>query len=78
MIFNRFDAEAILKIPLSRRQVQDKMVWMHCRNGKYTVNQGIMLFECQLETPMEEKRAQNRGQITGSGIGFGNFVFLAK
>uniref|UniRef100_A0A7N2L4E8 Reverse transcriptase zinc-binding domain-containing protein n=1 Tax=Quercus lobata TaxID=97700 RepID=A0A7N2L4E8_QUELO len=40
MIFNLFDAEAILKIPLSRRQVQDKMVWMHCRNGKYTVKSG--------------------------------------
>ncbi|KAF3965991.1 hypothetical protein CMV_009861 [Castanea mollissima] len=40
MIFNRFDAEAILKISLSRRQVQDKMVWMHCRNGKYTVKSG--------------------------------------
>ena len=40
MIFNQYDAEAILKIPLSRRQVQDKMVWMHCRNGKYTVKSG--------------------------------------
>ena len=46
MIFNQYDAEAILKIPLSRRQVQDKIVWMHCRNGKYTVNRGIMFLEC--------------------------------
>ena len=40
MIFNRFDAEAILKIPMSRRQVQDTIVWMHCRNGKYMVKSG--------------------------------------
>ncbi|KAL0005891.1 hypothetical protein SO802_013452 [Lithocarpus litseifolius] len=40
MIFDRFDAKAILKIPLSRRQVQDKMVQMHCRNGKYMVKSG--------------------------------------
>lgn len=37
MVFNRFDAKEILKIPLSRRQVQDTMVWLHCRNGKYMV-----------------------------------------
>ena len=40
MIFNHFDAEAILRIPLSRRQVQDRVVWMHCRNGKYAVKFG--------------------------------------
>ncbi|XP_075636695.1 uncharacterized protein LOC142608925 [Castanea sativa] len=40
MIFDQFDAEAILRIPLSRRQVQDKMVWMYCRNGIYTVKSG--------------------------------------
>ena len=40
MIFDRFDAEVILKIPSSKRQVQDKIVWMHCCNGKYTVKSG--------------------------------------
>ena len=40
MTFNHFDAEAILRIPLSRRQVQDRVVWMHCCNGKYAVKSG--------------------------------------
>ena len=38
--FNHFDAEVILRIPLSRRQVQDRVVWMHCSNGKYAVKSG--------------------------------------
>ena len=37
MVFHRFDTKAILKIPLSRRQVQDAVVWLHCKNGKYLV-----------------------------------------
>ena len=40
MLFNQFDAEAILRIPLSRRQVQDKLLWKYCRNGKYVVKLG--------------------------------------
>ena len=40
MVFHRFDTEAILKIPLSRRQVQDAVVWLHCKNGKYLVKLG--------------------------------------
>ena len=40
MTFNHFDVEAILRIPLSRRQVQDRVVWMHCHNGKYAVMSG--------------------------------------
>ena len=40
MCFNQFDAEAILKIPLSRRQVQERLVWKFCRKGKYEVKLG--------------------------------------
>ena len=40
MLFNQFDAEVILRIPLSRRQVQDKLVWKYCRNGKYAIKSG--------------------------------------
>ena len=40
MLFNPFDAAAILKIPLSRRQVQDRLVWKFCRDGKFTVKSG--------------------------------------
>ena len=40
MLFNQFDAEAILRVPLSRRQVQDKLMWKYCRNAKYAVKSG--------------------------------------
>ena len=33
----RKDANAICKIPLSRRRVVDSMVWMHTKNGAYSV-----------------------------------------
>ena len=36
-IFNREDAEAICKIPLSDRRVADAMVWLHNKEGAYTV-----------------------------------------
>ena len=38
--FHKFDAEAILKISLSRRLVQDLIVWIHTKNGKYSVKLG--------------------------------------
>ena len=40
MLFNQFDAAAILRIPLSRRQVQDRLVWKFCCDGKYKVKSG--------------------------------------
>lgn len=40
MCFNQFDAEAILKIPLSRRLIQDRLVWKFGRKGKYEVKSG--------------------------------------
>ncbi|KAL0007403.1 hypothetical protein SO802_008905 [Lithocarpus litseifolius] len=33
----RDDANAICKIPLSRRRVADSVVWMHTKNGAYSV-----------------------------------------
>ena len=38
--FHMFDAEAILKILLSRRLVQDSIIWIHTKNGKYSVKSG--------------------------------------
>ncbi|XP_050278419.1 uncharacterized protein LOC126719971 [Quercus robur] len=40
MAFNRFDAEAIYRIPLSRRCVPDKLFWLHNKNGRYSVKSG--------------------------------------
>ena len=36
-MFHQFDAEAILQVPLSRRVVQDMLVWSFSKNGIYTV-----------------------------------------
>ena len=38
--FHREDAEAIIRIPLSRRYVMDKMYWLHHKTGAYTVRSG--------------------------------------
>jgi len=35
--FNRDEVEAICRIPLSRRVVEDSMVWLHNRRGEYNV-----------------------------------------
>ena len=38
--FSKYGVEAILRIPLSRRYVPDVMVWMHNKNGWYSVRSG--------------------------------------
>ena len=35
--FHRDDAEAILRIPLSRRPVSDVIFWLHTKNKEYSV-----------------------------------------
>ena len=40
-VFQRFDAEAIYRIPLSRRCVLDVLVWLHNKNGRYSVKSGF-------------------------------------
>ena len=39
-LFNQFDVEAILQVPLSRRVIQDALIWSFTKNGKYTVKSG--------------------------------------
>ncbi|XP_075665935.1 uncharacterized protein LOC142635700 [Castanea sativa] len=39
-LFHQFDAEAILQVPLSRRVVQDSLVWLFTKNGRYSVKSG--------------------------------------
>ena len=38
--FHKEDAEAILRIPLSRRQVVDSVMWLHTARGVYSVKSG--------------------------------------
>lgn len=35
--FHKQDAEAILRIPLSRRHIQDSVMWLHTQDGTYTI-----------------------------------------
>lgn len=39
-MFSKFDAEAIYRIPLSRRYTSDVLVWLHNKNGQYSVRSG--------------------------------------
>ena len=39
-LFDQFDAEAILQVPLSRWVVQDALIWSFTKNGKYIVKSG--------------------------------------
>ena len=39
-MFHPFDAETILQVPLSRRVVQDVMVWSFSKKGNYTIKSG--------------------------------------
>ena len=41
--FHRDDMEAIFRIPLSRRQVQDTLMWLHTKNGYYSVRSGYYI-----------------------------------
>lgn len=38
--FHREDAAAIIRIPLSRRQIADSIFWLHNKNGVYSVRSG--------------------------------------
>ena len=40
---NREEAEAICRIPLSRRVVEDSVVWLHNKKGEYSVRSGYHL-----------------------------------
>ena len=72
--FSKYDAEAILRIPLSRRYVLDVMVWMHNKNGWYSVRSGYHT----ARNLLRESNQEGEGPICGSaamfGRGFGSFI----
>ena len=41
--FNREEVEAICRIPLSRRVVEDSVIWLHTKKGEYSVRFGYHL-----------------------------------
>ena len=48
-VFQRFDVEAIYRIPLSRRCVPDMLVWLHNKNGRYSVKSGYHMTKLLLK-----------------------------
>ena len=42
-ILHQFDADAILQVPLSRRVVQDVLMWSFAKKGRYTVRSGYFV-----------------------------------
>jgi len=42
-VFHQFVSKAILQVPLSRRVVQDMLVWSFSKKGRYTVWSGYFV-----------------------------------
>ena len=42
-MFHQFDAYAILQVPLSRRVIQDVLLWSFAKKGRYTVRSGYFV-----------------------------------
>lgn len=62
-MFHRDDAEAILRILLSRRYTDDTLFWLHNRKGKYTVKSGYHVAR------QIWREAQSKGECsTGTGV----------
>ncbi|XP_075665254.1 uncharacterized protein LOC142634893 [Castanea sativa] len=59
--------EAILRIPLSRRPVQDTLMWHHTKNKYYSVRSGYYI-ACGLQQ-------QENGGLEGSGLKKGEMVW---
>ena len=57
--FSKYDAEAIYRIPLSKRYVPDVMVWMHNKNGRYSVRSGYHTARKLLRESKQEGEGSN-------------------
>ena len=57
-LFLPYDAEEILKIPLSGRAQEDKLFWFSTQDGKYTVRSGykLLLKEARASHPESSKQ----------------------
>ena len=60
-MFHRVDAEAINRIPLSRRHTPDTMFWLHTKNGKFLVKTGYQVAR-QLK---REEHMQGESSLSG-------------
>ncbi|KAL0006060.1 hypothetical protein SO802_013621 [Lithocarpus litseifolius] len=61
-LFHRDDATAITKIPLSRRVVSDSIIWMHNKNGMFSVKSAYKVAQ---RMRGEGSRAEHSGGCVG-------------
>ena len=63
--FRSEDAKAICQIPLSRRCVADLIIWMHNRNGRYSVKFGYYVARQVLknESLVESSRGNDEQKV---------------
>ncbi|KAK9998406.1 hypothetical protein SO802_018009 [Lithocarpus litseifolius] len=64
-LFHREDAAAITKILLSRRAVADSMIWLHNKNGKFSIK---FAYKVARRMRGEGSRAESLGGCVGKLI----------
>ncbi|XP_075652255.1 uncharacterized protein LOC142622622 [Castanea sativa] len=64
--FQRFDVEAILRIPLSHRQILDMLFWLHTKSGDYSVKSGYHI--ARLISKQEANMGKNSRECMGGVI----------
>lgn len=62
--FQRTNAEAILRIPLSHRQVPDRLFWLHYKSGDYSVKLGYHV--ARLISKQEADMGESSREVSGS------------
>lgn len=70
--FNKRDVETIVQIPISQLRLQDKFIWHHTRNGRYTVDSAYNLLAKQrnLVAPEpESSKSREKKQAIWRGCG---------
>lgn len=76
--FHSEDAAAILRIPLSRRQIADSIFWLHNKNGVYSVRSGTMLHDRLWRKPLIKEKALWQEHQILCGLSNGSLMFLTK
>ena len=63
--FHMEDAKAILSMPLSHRNAADLLMWLHSKNGEYTVRSGYRIVRgiARQEVGMEESYRELYGSL---------------
>ena len=69
-MFHPFDADAILQVPLSRRVVEDVVVWSASKKGNYTVKYGYYVAkQLQMEeNSLGESSTQGKNRALWSRV----------